>query len=166
MPGANPLPAYVLTAIIVIALFAFRLRRMQRLRPLRLDRLWVAPALFLALSVTILVGHPPQGVDWAWLVLALLIGGGLGWVRGRLIHITLDPATRVLNMRASPAALLFLIAVYFLRFGARTLMTSQSSSLHIDIALVTDASVLLATGLFGISCLEMWLRGRRILAGY
>jgi len=166
MPGSDQLPAYAVTAVIVVALLAFRMRRLQKLRPLRLERLWVVPAIFLALSALILFAHPPEGADWGWLVLALLVGGGLGWVRGRLMHITVDPETRGLNIRSSPAALLFLVALYFLRFGARTYMATQNSGLHVDVGLVTDASILLATGVFGVSCLEMWLRGRRILAGY
>jgi len=165
MAGTDQIPAYAVTAVIVVALLAFRMRRLQKLRPLRLERLWITPVLFLVLSAVILIGHPPQGADWAWLVLALLVGSGLGWVRGRLINITLDPATRGLNMRSSPLAVLFLIALYFVRVGARTYFISQSAGSHVDITLVTDASILLATGLFGISCLEMWLRGRRILAG-
>jgi len=166
MPGTNQIPAYAVTAVIVVALLAFRMSRMQKLRPLRLERLWISPALFLGLSIFILVGHPPEGADWAWLALALLVGSGLGWIRGRLVNITLDPTTRVLNMRSSPLALVFLVALYFLRIGARTYFTTQAADSHIDITLVSEASVLLATGLFGISCLEMWLRGRRILAGY
>jgi len=44
-------------------------------------------------------------------------------------------------------------------------MMNQTSGWHIDVALVTDASILLDTGLFGVSRLVMWFCGRRILAG-
>ena len=164
MHSGSPIPSYLVFGVVILLIFAFRIRRMSKPRRLRLEVMWVLPAILLLATVALLVQYPPRVLEWAWLALVLIVGGGLGWVRGRLIPITVDPETHLLNTRTSPAALAFLAVLFVIRFGARAALTTQASSLHIATALITDGFVVLATGLFAVSRLEMWLRARRLLA--
>ena len=76
-----------LPILIVVPVLYFRMRRMSRAQPLKLDRLWVRPALFLAVAAVGAAGADaaqPSGAGagaagFAWLALA----GGAGR-RGRL----------------------------------------------------------------------------------
>jgi Protein of unknown function (DUF1453) len=161
MHSGAQLPSYLITILIVAVAFALRLRRMRTARRLRLEMMWVLPAIMLAATAVLLVQLPPKGLQWVWLAAALALGSGLGWLRGSLIPITIDPATHLLNTRTSPAALAFLLVLFLVRFGARAMLTNQT--LHIATTLLTDGFVVLAAGLYVVSRLEMWLRARRLL---
>ena len=133
-------------------------------RRLRLEWLWVAPAV-LTLGAGVLLAYlPPHGV-LAWLALAgvTLAGGALGWWRGTLIPVEVDRETHALNTRTSRAAILFLGAVFVLRYAVRAVLNGESQTLHIATALITDGFVLFAAGLYGVSRLEIFLRARRLL---
>lgn len=161
----------IVTGLIFAAVIGLRLWRMGVFRKnaparrLRLEYLWIMPAIMAAAAVALLAQAPPQG-SWQGLVLALTAAAGaaLGWWRGTLIRIEVDRETHALNTRNSPAALIFLLAVFVLRFAARYLLAEASQTLHLATALITDGFVLFAAGLFGVSRLEMWLRARRLLA--
>ena len=163
MHSGAQLPSYLVTALIIVVVFTLRLRRMKGSRRLRLELMWVLPAIMLAATAALLIQVPPKGLEWAWLIAAFAVGSGLGWVRGSLIPITIDPATHLLNTRTSPAALAFLLVLFLIRFGARAVLMDQS--LHIATALLTDGFVVLAAGLYTASRLEMWIRARRLLEG-
>ena len=48
--------SYAVTAVVVVALLAFRLRRMSQLRRLRLETLWVVPAIYLIFAGVLFLG--------------------------------------------------------------------------------------------------------------
>jgi len=156
-------PLLFVIPLVALALLV-RLRRMAKARPLKLEMLWITPVIFTGLAALTLSQYPPTGFDIVWLLVALALGGVLGWYRGRAMTITVDPETHVLNQQASPWAMLFLIALIAVRVGLRTMLIGEASALHLSVALITDAFMALAVGLFGVQRLEMWLRGRRLLA--
>ena len=158
----NGLVQYLLPIAIFVVIFGFRLRRMSRERPLKLERLWIVPAIYLALVAVTFAMTPPRPLGWAISVAALLVGGAIGWQRGRAMRIAVDPATHRLNHRASPLAMLILLALVGVRIAAR----AEGSALHLDAALVTDVLLAFALGLFATTRLEMYLRGRRLLDAY
>ena len=162
-PANSQLLTYGVTAVVVVLVLALRMRGMTRGRRLRLEWLWVMPALFLLAAIGSIVQAPPTGVDWAWLALAVVIGGVIGWYRGRMMRITIDPQSHALNMQASPAAMIFLVALFAIRFGLRAVLQTQAASWRISPALITDVFVLFALGLFGVQRVEMALRARRLL---
>jgi hypothetical protein len=167
MPEHNQTISYVLTGAVLAVVFGLRIWRMRKAtrvaRRLRLEYLWMMPAVMVLASAALLIQMPPQGLDWLWLALVTAVGGGLGWVRGSLIHIEVDRATHFLNTRTSPAALVFLLILFAVRYGARILLTQAGPAAHVHLALITDGFVLFAAGLFALSRVEMWLRARRLL---
>ena len=112
----------------------------------------------------ILASAPPRGLDWLSLILALAVGAGLGWVRGSTMHITVDPQTHALNMRASPAAMILLAALVVLRLGLRSLLVGNATVLHLSAALITDLFLMFAVGLLSVQRIEMAIRARKLLA--
>ncbi|WP_294357964.1 CcdC protein domain-containing protein [uncultured Sphingomonas sp.] len=155
--------SYVITFAILALVLAFRWKRMSRARPLKLERLWVLPALYAALCIALYAQHPPRGGCWLFCAGALLLGVLLGWQRGKMMRIAVDPDSHALNQTGSPAALLFIVALIAARSGARVAV--ERSGWGIDPFVVTDVLMALALGLFTAMRVEMFLRGRRLLAG-
>lgn len=163
-PDQQKLITYAITAVIIAVVFALRWRRMSRARPLKLEQLWVFPAFYAVVATAMFVHAPPLGWGWLFCALALVAGAALGWQRGKMMRITIDQATHALNQTASPAAMLFLLLLIAVRSGARG-MLGGGTFLHLDAAAITDMLVALALGLFTAQRVEMYLRGKRMLAG-
>ncbi len=154
--------SYAITAVIIGIVFAVRWRRMSVVKPLKLERLWVFPAVYAAVALYMFVMYPPQGLAWLFCALALIMGAALGWQRGKLMRITIDPDSHTLNTTSSPAAVFFLIAIVAVRTGARAVI-SDGRALHLNAFAITDMLVALALGLFTTQRVEMYLRAKRML---
>ena len=140
--------------------------RNSRPRPLRIERLWIRPAVFIAMmALALTASAPPIDVaNIALLVVALAIGGGLGWMRGKSMHIHVHPETHELSARASPLGLVFIFGLLIVRFALRGAALEGGAIVHRAIIAIADAFVLLAVGMMVVQGLEMWLRARRLLA--
>ena len=154
---------YAIGIVVLVVVMAFRLRRMNQTRPLKVEWLWVTPALLTVLTVVSLVPQPPQGIAWAWLAGGLVLGGALGWYRGKMMHIIVDPETHAVNTKASPAAMIFIVALIAIRMALRGVAMTEASTLHLSVAVITGAFMTFAIGLFGVQRLEMALRATRLL---
>jgi Protein of unknown function (DUF1453) len=152
--------SYAVTIGIIVVVMALRMRGMSKMRPLKLETLWVVPVLYLAVAVLMFVQLPPKGLVAFASAIALLIGAAVGWQRGKMMHIHVDPQTHALNQKASPAAMFFLIALIVVRAGARGLLGQESG---VTPAMLTDPLIAFALGMFTLQRVEMYLRARRLL---
>jgi membrane protein CcdC involved in cytochrome C biogenesis len=152
--------SYAITIGIVVVIMALRMRRMGQMRPLKLETLWVVPAIYLAVAALMFWQLPPTG----WVAIAcavgLLIGAAVGWQRGKMMQIHVEPETHALNQKASPAAMFFLIALIIVRMGARSVLGQQAG---VSPAMLTDPLIAFALGMFSLTRLEMYLRAKRLL---
>ena len=152
--------SYAITIGIIVVVMALRMRRMGQMRPLKLESLWVVPALYLVVAALMFIQLPPTG----WVAIAsgvgLLAGAAVGWQRGKMMHIHLDPETHALNQKASPAAMFFLIALIVVRAGARSVLGQTAG---VSPAMLTDPLIAFALGMFSLTRLEMYLRAKRLL---
>jgi hypothetical protein len=155
---------YLIPALVILPLLYLRLRRMMKPTPLKLNRMWIRPAVILAAGIAVLAAAPPPPATWPWFALAAAIGGGLGWQWGRLMAIDVDPEKGTLMMRGSQAALVMMVLLLAIRVGVRAGVNMESAALHLNAALVTDIFIVFAAFLFGTRGLEMFLRARRVLA--
>ena len=143
-----------------LIVMALRMRGMSKMRPLKLGNLWIVPAIYLAVTIWMFVLLPPVGWVAIASVAALLVGAAIGWQRGKMMHIHVDPETHALNQKASPAAMFFLIILIVARTGARSLLGAES---HASPAMLTDPLIAFALGMFTLTRLEMYLRAKRLL---
>lgn len=164
MPLDQKTLGYLVMAVVIAGVLVLRLRRMSRARPLKLERLWILPAILTVGAAAMLVQLPPHPRDWPWIAAAFVIGAGLGWLRGSMMAIEIDPETHALNTRAAPAAVVFILALFAIRFGLRQALTTNAGAWHLSAALLTDAFILFAVGLLGVQRLEMAIRARRLLS--
>lgn len=158
--GPHGLLQYLLPLAVFAVIFALRARRMSQVRPLKLERLWIVPALYLVLVVATFVSRPPTPTAWLASTAALLIGAAIGWQRGRMMAITRDSATGTLRQQGSPLAVLFLFAI----IAIKLLAERGGSAVGFDGRLVTDTALAFGLGMFTVTRIEMYLRGRRMLA--
>jgi hypothetical protein len=157
---AKLLPYLIGGAVFLVVLY-FRWRRMSVARPLKIERMWIRPAIVLAVCALILAQYPPQPSDLVWLALALALGALVGWQRGRFVKIVVHPETHEINQQASPAAMIFLLAIV----GLRVILRQEAATAwHVGVNLIADLSIVFAAGLFTVQQAEMWLRARKLLA--
>lgn len=150
---------------ISIALFFIGLRffRARKPKPLKLEWLWLTPAILLVAAGALIGQFPPHGWEWGGLLAAFALGGAIGWQRGRKMTITVDPDTHALNQQASPAAMIFLVVLIALRFGLREGLNAEAGARHLSAAFITDVFVVFALGLLTLTRVEMFIRARRML---
>ena len=158
------LMGYTITAVIIIAVLALRMRGLQRSRTLRIEQFWIVPALYTLIAVSVLINAPPSPLGWALCAVALLLGAALGWQRGRMMRLTVDPETHAINQQASPAALIFIVVLIVIRSGLRGMAQSDVTGLHLSTLVIADVLVAMALGLISVQRLEMYLRAKRLLA--
>src|SRR5690349_11176253 len=151
---------YAITIGIIVVIMALRMRGMSKMRPLKLGSLWIVPALYLVVAALMFVQLPPTGWVAIASVVGLAVGAAVGWQRGKMMHINVDPETHALNQKASPAAMFFLIALIVVRSGARSLLGQTGG---VSPAMLTDPLIAFALGMFTLTRLEMYLRAKRSL---
>jgi membrane protein CcdC involved in cytochrome C biogenesis len=152
--------SYAVTIGVVVIVLGLRMRRMGQMRPLKLETLWVVPAIYFAVALLMFWQLPPTGWVGIASLAGLAIGAGVGWQRGKMMHIHVDPETHSLNQKASPAAMFFLIVLILVRMAARSIFVTEGG---ISPAMLTDPLIAFALGMFSLTRLEMFLRARRLL---
>jgi len=163
VPQASAL-SYAVPLVILVPLLYRRLKRMLKPQPLKLNRLWIRPAIILFAGIAVLAGAPPPLADLPWFALAAILGAALGWQWGRLMAIHVDPENGTLMTRGSLAALIVIVLLIVVRVGLRALLTVQGAAWHLDAVLITDGLIVFSAFLFGVRGLEMYLRARRVMA--
>ncbi|WP_338465907.1 DUF1453 family protein [Novosphingobium sp. ZN18A2] len=162
--ASHGLIGFLIPVMVIAIVFAIRFRRMGKTRPLRLERLWILPAIYGAFMATMLITMPPQGAGWLWIAMALAAGAVAGWLRGKTMHISVDPVTHALDHAQSPAALGLLLVLVVIRTGSKMYLESGGPMSHAATMLLTDVLIAFAMGMFTLQRIEMFMRARRLLA--
>ncbi len=164
--AAAPWLSYAIPFAVIAVGMALRWRRMRRVRKLKIEMLWILPAVYAAIVALVFFESPPGVSGWAFSLAALAAGAAIGWYRGQMMRITVDPETHELSQQASPAAFFLLIGLIFVRSIARQEMGSGYGP-HADhhaTMLATDIVMAFALGLIATTRIEMAFRARRLLA--
>lgn len=155
----------ILPFVVIAIVVALRLRSMSRERPLKIGLLWLVPVVYLLLVGSMLFALPPTVAGWSLVAVGIVAGAVLGWHRGKMIRIQRDPQTGELRQKASPLAMLLLIAIIVLKLGARAIFGEAAATQPGSGAmLLTDAFLGFALGLLSATRLELYLRAKQLLA--
>lgn len=160
-----------LPVLIILPVLYLRMRKMTKAQPLKLGRLWIRPAvILLAAGLVVFLPQPGQHTvrhflaqDWAWLAVAAGLGGVAGWHWGRTMAIEVHPQDGTLMVKGGQAAILVLVVLILFRMGLRTGLAMQASAWHLDMILISDASIVFSAFLFTFRAIEMFLRARQVM---
>lgn len=166
-------PQQLAPLIVIAVVLPLILLRNRRSRVLRLDRMWVLPAIFIPLIVFGLWGvrqapnadlSPFAMVDWAILAVGAGLGVVAGWWRGRMITIHKD-GDGVLKAQASPLGLIILVTLLVGRQALRPWLEGHADAFGLNITAIEQAFLVFVLGLIVVQRLEMYLRARTVMAG-
>jgi hypothetical protein len=156
-----------LVAFTVIALFmGLRIWRGSRARKLKVERMWIRPVIILVFLALSIYGQPPPMTApvLAGLAVATAIGVAMGWYRGRMVKVSIDPATHDLTSRASPWGILIFLGLMIVRIAVRMVLREEHDVAGIPVAAIVDGLTLLYAGnVVGLQ-VEVWMRARKLLA--
>jgi hypothetical protein len=162
MDGHPAAPAW--TYLIPLVAVGLVMLRNSRERRLKVEQLWIAPLVILALTGLVLAQQSlPAAPLLALYALALAAGALAGWWRGRLTRITVDPQTHALTSRTSPLGMLLILGLFAVRYALRSASGVTAGALHVAGLQITDLLMLLAVGIVCAQRLEMAIRAKRLL---
>jgi hypothetical protein len=157
------------SGLIIPLIFLFLAARIwtagARQRRVRIETMWVFPLIFIVLIGYGIAADPPPMTPLVLTVLALAaaVGLGIGWFRGRMVQITIDPETHSLKSQNSALGMVILAAIYLAKYGVRTLVSGEADAWSISPAAITDSFLLLALGTIVGRRMEILLRSLRLL---
>lgn len=165
-PGEIPAGASYLTYLIPLLVIAMVIVRNARARRIRIERLWISPAVVMLMTILAFSANPPPGpMGVALDVAAVAVGGFLGWWRARASKFTIDPETHVITSKVSPWGMLLILGIFALRYVLRSVLGGGGgSALHITASEATDSFLLLAVGVVSAQRIEWLIRARKLLA--
>lgn len=165
--GGRGLMTYLPLAIFV-GIMALRMMRMKKARTLRLPLLWVMPLIVIVAVSLALAGMPPSGLGWLCLSAGLVVGGGIGAQRARLMHLHIEgegDKARVM-VRQSPLAILLIVVVFLVR---RLILpggfqgTAHTGHPVGNALLMLDGTLGFALGMVVAVRLVLWIRARSMV---
>jgi hypothetical protein len=159
MPAGNQWVGLAITAIIIVAVMLMRNRRPRRVR---LGALWIRPLIYIALiAVAAFARIPPiTPLGLICMVSAIVVGGVIGWQRGRFMHIDVHPETHDITSQTSPIGMLFILGIFVLRMGLRDVAGAIPG---VPAAVAASSLILLVGAMMIARSAEVYLRARRLL---
>ena len=163
---------FFLPILILLPVLYFRVRRMTKAQPLKLNRLWIRPAIILVVVALALLAPQPGHhamrhfamQDWAWLAVAAALGAVGGWYWGHTMAIEVHPEDGTLMVTGGQAAILVLVVLVLVRLGLRTGLQVEGKSMHLDVMLISDGLIVFTAALFTVRAVEMYVRAKRVMA--
>ncbi len=154
---------FAVIAVVFIGLMSWRLRRMMTATPFNPYRAWMIPLVFIAFTaLSIYHAWPIGSMVLLWMALAAVVGAGVGWLRGKSISMTYNPASGQIFAQGGAMAMLFIVGLIIVRTAANIYLHTHDVS-GIRPAEVDAISSVLGAGLFVARSIEMGLRGHKLL---
>jgi hypothetical protein len=154
----------IISLIVLVIVGGLIILRNSRPRRLRVELLWVRGAIILLGAAAYFAYiHPKSLVETLGLVVAFAIGGGIGWWRGSLMRIEVDPATHTAMQQASPLGMLLILGLFGIRYAVRLLAFQNAASLPVSAMAIAGWLLALAVGIVVLTQIEIWLRARRLV---
>lgn len=164
-----PVPLWVLIPC-GLAILYLGWKRWQRKpeRPLRHDRLWIAPTLLAAIILPLLYlqPHRPFGIaDYAIFAVALVLGAASGIIRARATRLRYDHERGQLMAGFSLSALLLLIPVGIARHVSRVYFGIGPDAVSRGDTRAIVGSLLFVLAMIGAHRALLYRRARKVVSG-
>jgi hypothetical protein len=146
----------LLPLVIVGIVFALRIKRMKRGRPLSRVRSAIVGMLLVGVIAFVFNSQPPSALGWALFAAGLSLGAVLGILRAQMMRVERDSESGKVLIHQTPAGLILLAAVMIARRLIGPAPVGQPGS-H-TVSLLTDGLLGFAFGLMMATQLWLWLR--------
>jgi hypothetical protein len=162
----NTLSPYFLP-LIVVAILLRRAMRQQKPKRVRFTRLWLFPALLLLVTIPSVLFGPQPGIlaSLAWL-LAMVVGGLIGWYRVHTLEFTLDAESGKVSARATQFGAVLIVGLIVLRYGAEALIKKFGHGGGQGLVFATDAMLLFSTAMLVARSVHTWIRARALVIAH
>lgn len=163
--GYDPTLSIFIAFGVMFVVMLIRVLRGMPQRRIRIETLWIGPVIMLALAYYLLrlFPPPPSLLVYSILAAATVLGFGVGWLRARMVRITINVETHQLMSQLSPWGMLVLLGIIALRMGLRYLLTDHMAEWRISAAALTDGFILFYVGMIIGRRVEILIRCLRLL---
>ena len=153
--------------LVVAAILLRRAMREQKPKRVRFTRLWLFPALLLLVTIPSVLRGPQPGIlaSVAYLV-AMVLGGLVGWYRVHTLEFTLDAESGKVSARATQFGALVIVGLIALRYGAEFLIKKLGNGNGQSLVFATDAVLLFSTSTFVARSIHTWIRARALVVAH
>jgi hypothetical protein len=162
----------ILPLIVPLLVVALILRRSMGTRKVRVQLMWIRPAILVILACVTLAASPMPGpIALAAFVAAALVGGGVGYFRARHLELSIDPETGAVSSKSTPIGTILIVGLVVLRIGLRYVFpemggTQQGGHLAAEAVLWTDGALIFSAAMLVTQAIVIWQRTRPLLAGH
>jgi len=149
--------------LLVAAILLRRAMRAQKPRAVRMQRLWIFPAILVVATFLSLKREPPPGIGvMAAFLFACLAGGALGWFRVHTLEFMVDSESGAVSTRATRLGALLIVGLIALRYGADLAFKDLGLTAGANVVHVTDAMLIFSTSMFVARSIHTWIRARAL----
>jgi hypothetical protein len=141
----------------------FRMRRSLKPQRLKPQTLLLRPGIIIIVALLVLAAAPPRTEDLTWFLLAAAAGAGAGWYWGKLTKLDLHPEDGTVMSTGSQAGMVVLVVLVLFRYGVRAGLGLEREAMHLDVAMITDISIVFSALLFSAQGLEIFLRAQQMM---
>src|SRR5690349_17396924 len=95
---------YLVTFVVIALIMGLRIWRSSKAQKLKIERMWIRPVILLVIIGLSIASQPPSldPITLAVLAVVAAIGFGLGFLRGRMVKVSIHPETHELTSQQSP----------------------------------------------------------------
>ncbi|MGD0143421.1 MAG: hypothetical protein ABSC92_09700 [Rhizomicrobium sp.] len=159
----------ILPLIVPVLIVALILRRSMTSRTVRVQTMWIRPAILLILAcVTLATTRLPGPIALAAFVAAGLVGAGVGYLRARHLELSVDPETGVVSSKATPIGTILIVGLVAVRIGLRFAFPEMGANpgghVAADAVAWTDGALIFSAAMLVTQAIEIWLRTQPLLA--
>src|SRR5438552_2357568 len=153
--------------LVVAALLLRRAARAQKPRTVRMQRLWIFPALLLLVTLMSLWREGFPGLLLALVfAAAALAGGAIGWFRVHTLEFSLDRESGKVSARATQLGALLVVGLVGLRYLADVAIKQFGLNAGGNVVHATDATLIFTTSMFVARSTHTWIQARALIAAH
>ncbi|HTT83765.1 MAG TPA: hypothetical protein VMF67_09820 [Rhizomicrobium sp.] len=157
----------LIVPLLVAAVLVRRAMREQKPKRVRFTRLWLFPTLLLLVTLVSVEHGPGPGIlaSLAYVV-AMVLGGLVGWYRVHTLEFSLDAESGKVSARATQFGALLIVGLIALRYGADYLMKNLGLSHGAGFVYATDSMLLFSTAMYVARSVHTWIRARALVVAH
>jgi hypothetical protein len=153
--------------LLVAAIILRRAMRAQKPRTVRMQRLWIFPALLLFVTLNSLwhEGFPGLLVIIVFCA-AAAAGAAVGWFRVHTLEFSLDAESGKVSARATQLGALLIVGLIGLRYLAEFAIKQFGLNAGANLVHASDSTLIFSTAMLVARSVHTWIKARALIAAH